>query len=158
MQDNTLQYNIIRIEANKSTIMRESVSEKVEGPRPMACSRDKQQWESLTIKKRGVRWPTEALYVLPLSRNGNRMVNSLLENVVVLFWTGAWNWSINSLTPSALHDVMMWKTSNKNHKTMTSGKTKVLQHNNRHFQSLLCQGSCKNFWVYWGTGVPLYPT
>ena len=28
------------------------------------------------------------------------------------------NWSINSLTPSALHDVMMWNTDNKNHKTL----------------------------------------
>ena len=31
-----------------------------------------------------------------------------------------WNWSVNSLNPSALHDVMMWKTDNKNHKTMAA--------------------------------------
>ena len=29
-----------------------------------------------------------------------------------------WNWSINSLTLSALHDVTMWNTDNKNHRTM----------------------------------------
>ena len=30
------------------------------------------------------------------------------------------NWSINSLIPCALHDVMMWNTKNKNHRTITS--------------------------------------
>jgi len=30
--------------------------------------------------------------------------------VLLLFQTGARNWSINSLTPSALHDVIMWNT------------------------------------------------
>ena len=29
------------------------------------------------------------------------------------------NWSIDSLTPSALHDVMIWNTNNKSHKSMT---------------------------------------
>jgi len=29
------------------------------------------------------------------------------------------NWGTNSLTPSTLHDVMMWNTDNRNHKTMT---------------------------------------
>jgi len=58
--------------------------------------------------------------VFPLSRNDSRTANSLLGNVVLLFQTGAWNWSINFLTPSTLHDVMMWNTDNKNHKTMTS--------------------------------------
>ena len=29
------------------------------------------------------------------------------------------NQNINSLTPTALHDVMMWYTDNKNHKTTT---------------------------------------
>ena len=45
---------------------------------------------------------------------------------VVHFWEpGTWkisspqNWSINSLTPSTLHEVMMWNTKNNNHKTMT---------------------------------------
>lgn len=28
------------------------------------------------------------------------------------------NWRINSSTRKALHDVMMWTTDNKNHKTM----------------------------------------
>jgi len=41
-------------------------------------------------------------------------MQSLLEDVAaLLFQTGAWNWSINSLTPSALHDVMMWNADNK---------------------------------------------
>ena len=94
--------------------MRERVSEKAEGLTLMACSRDKQQRESLTIEKRDIRWPTEALYVFRLSRNDNRRVNSLLGNVVLLlYWTGARNWSINSLNPSALRDVMMWNTSNQ---------------------------------------------
>ena len=31
-----------------------------------------------------------------------------------------WNWSINSLNPSALHNVMMWNTDNKNHKAMAA--------------------------------------
>ena len=30
--------------------------------------------------------------------------------LLLLFQTGARNWSINSLTPSALHDVLMWNT------------------------------------------------
>jgi len=47
--------------------------------------------------------------LFPLSRNDDRTVNSLLMNVL-LFQTGAWNWSINSLTLSALHDVVMWNT------------------------------------------------
>jgi len=34
-----------------------------------------------------------------------------------------WNWSINSLTPSALHDVMMWSADNQNHKPMTLSKS-----------------------------------
>jgi len=29
------------------------------------------------------------------------------------------NWSSNSLTPSTLHDVMMWDTDNKNQRTTT---------------------------------------
>ena len=33
--------------------------------------------------------------------------------VFLLFWTGAQNWSINTLTPSALHDVIMCNTSNQ---------------------------------------------
>ena len=44
-----------------------------------------------------------------------------LGNVVLLlFRTGAQNWSINTLISSALHDVMMWNTSNQkseNHDT-----------------------------------------
>jgi len=79
----------------------------------MACGQDEQQWESLMMEKRAARWPLEALSVFPLSRNDNSTVNSLLGNVVLLFRRGAWNWSINSLTPSALHDVMMWNTSNQ---------------------------------------------
>ena len=52
-------------------------------------------------------------------------IQSLLEYLVLHFWESAtwkiispWNWSVNSLTPSAFHDVMMWNTNNKNHKTM----------------------------------------
>jgi len=33
--------------------------------------------------------------------------------VVLLFQTGAQNWSINSLLPSALQDVMMWNANNQ---------------------------------------------
>jgi len=111
---------MIRTEANKSNTMRERVSKKAEGLTLTACGWDEQQRESLTIEKKDVRWPTEALYLFPLSRNANRTANSLLGNVVLLFWTGTRNWSINSLTPSALHDVMMWNTNNQksqNHHT-----------------------------------------
>ena len=38
---------------------------------------------------------------------------SPLGNVVLLFRTAARNWSINTLTPNALHDVMMLNTSNQ---------------------------------------------
>ena len=55
MQDNTLLYNIIRIKANKSNIMRERVSEKAEGLTVMVCGRDEQQRESLMIEKRDIR-------------------------------------------------------------------------------------------------------
>ena len=44
--------------------------------------------------------------------------------VLLLFWEpgtqkigSLWNWSINSLTPSALHDVVMWNTNKKIIKT-----------------------------------------
>ena len=47
---------------------------------------------------------------------------------VVLFWepgirkiSSPWKLGIDSLTPSALHDVITWNTSNKNHKAMTPG-------------------------------------
>ena len=39
---------------------------------------------------------------------GNGTVNNL------------WNYTINSLTPSALHDVMLWNSDNKDHKTTTA--------------------------------------
>ena len=55
MQDNTLYISIIRIEANKSNIMREKVFEKAEGLTRMVCSQDEQQRESLTIKKRDIK-------------------------------------------------------------------------------------------------------
>ena len=35
------------------------------------------------------------------------------------------NGSINSLTPSAWHDIMMWNTNNKNHKTMTESNDQI---------------------------------
>ena len=41
------------------------------------------------------------------SDTGNGAINNL------------WNYTINSLTPSALHDVMLWNSDNKDHKTMT---------------------------------------
>jgi len=87
--------------------MRERVSDKkTEGLTLMVCGQDKQHRESLMTEKRVIKWSTVALCVFPLSRNDNRTVNSLLGNVVLLlFWTGAWNWSISSLTLSALHDL-----------------------------------------------------
>lgn len=34
--------------------------------------------------------------------------------VLLVFWEpGTRNWSVNSLTPNALHDVMMWSTDNQ---------------------------------------------
>ena len=49
-----------------------------------------------------------AYVVLLFSEPGTRKIDS------------PWNWSINSLAPSALHDVIMWNIDNKkNHKTMT---------------------------------------
>ena len=51
-------------------------------------------------------------------------MQSPLGLVVLIFWEpGTRNWSINSLTPNALHDVMMWSTSDEksqNHKTVTA--------------------------------------
>jgi len=38
---------------------------------------------------------------------------SLRYVVLLLFWTGTQNWSINTWTPSALHDVMTWNTDNQ---------------------------------------------
>ena len=55
----------------------------------------------------------EQFLSFPLSRNGNTTVHSSLGDVVLLFRTGASNRSINSLTPSALHDVLMWNTDNQ---------------------------------------------
>ena len=42
------------------------------------------------------------------SDTGNGAINNL------------WNYTINSLTPSALHDVMIWNNDNKDHKTRTA--------------------------------------
>ena len=60
----------------------------------------------------------EAMTYLPL------WTQSPLGYVVLLFWetdmvVSPQNWSINSLIPRALHNVMMWSTYNKNHNTMT---------------------------------------
>ena len=64
----------------------------------------------------------QGLVCVPLSRNGNSAANSLLGDVVLLlFQTGAQNWSINSLTPSAL---LYGIPVTKNHKTMTDVKEK----------------------------------
>ena len=57
--------------------------------------------------------------------------------VLLLFWTGARNWSINSLTASALHDVMMWNTNNQkseNHDKASAvvAAENVIQKKNRH--------------------------
>ena len=56
-------------------------------------------------------------------------MQSPLGYVVILFWEpgirkvgGPWKWGINSLAPSALHEVMIWNTNNKNQKTMTLAK------------------------------------
>jgi len=53
-------------------------------------------------------------------------MQSPLRYAVPLFWEtgiqkigGPWKWVINSLTAHALHDVMMWNTDNKYHKTVT---------------------------------------
>ena len=55
----------------------------------------------------------EWLFSFALSGNGNRTANSPLGDVVLPFWTGTWNWSINSRTPSALHDVTVWHIHNQ---------------------------------------------
>ena len=63
---------------------------------------------------------------------GNRNINNVKSSGVCSFYffssedqvpgtiRDPQNWSINSLTPSALHDVIMCNTDNKNHKTMTT--------------------------------------
>lgn len=59
----------------------------------------------------------------PLNGKQNR---SPLGNVVVLFLrtrNPERSWSINSSTPSALHDVIVWNTTDKNCKTVTLGIT-----------------------------------
>jgi len=93
------------------------------------CAQNKRPYAELKVKCLGsahihtVReWGRESLVTcgshLPLW-----MWSALWYVVLPLFWEpGIWkvvspqNWSIDSLIPHALHDVMMWNTDNKNHK------------------------------------------
>jgi len=68
-------------------------------------------------------------YLSLWTENGNRTVKSPLGYAAVLHFWDRYTWnnpqyrSTNSLSPSALHDVMTWSTDNKNHKTVTLGHT-----------------------------------
>ena len=42
--------------------------------------------EKLMVEKREVKGPTKGLHLFPPSRNNNNTANSLLWNVVLLFW------------------------------------------------------------------------
>ena len=63
-------------------------------------------------KGRDVSWPANSIIFLSEQK-------TVTEQRIVLWkmffssGTGSQNWSTNSLTPSALHDVMMWNTNNK---------------------------------------------
>ena len=58
-------------------------------------------------------------------KSSGRCSSSLLRNAP----NNAQNWSINSLTPSALHDVLMWNTDNRNHKPIGVKSTQVVCYN-----------------------------
>ena len=82
-----------------------------------------QRWAE--IKRRAVLWLPSS-FIFPSELETEMEQRSLLGYIVLfLFWerytktiNNARNWSINSLTPSAPHDVMMWNTDNKNPKIL----------------------------------------
>ena len=89
-------------------MMRESV-QKVERPHHNAEVRHAVGSSSREERQR----KREGLMTLPVVISPLRMQSSLGYVLLLLFRTGAQNWSINSLTSSALHDVMMWNTDNQ---------------------------------------------
>ena len=117
MQDRTIYYNIIVIEANKSNKTRECLK-----PEALLWTEGEMAGEHThTLPGSERASPVTCGSYLPL------WTQSPLEYVVLLlFWEPGIqkvvrprNWSIYSLIPRALHDVMMWNTDNKNHKAMT---------------------------------------
>ena len=79
----------------------------------------------MSRKGKGGRFVTcEQFYLSLWTENGNRIVKIFWElfsseNQVPGNIDNPWNWSTYSLTPRALHDVVIWYTDNKNHKTVT---------------------------------------
>ena len=73
------------------------------------------------IKKGEGKWSVDSSY-LSLWAEMVTEQRTVLQEMSFFFSSGTdtQNWSINSLTPSALHDAMMWNTNNKNHKTQRS--------------------------------------
>jgi len=133
--DNTIQHNTIRIEASESNKMR-----KCPNWRPYSKAEGKMVGDRVLLgsEKERSSWPSRSSTSLPLGVKSSREFSPLhptpspSKNQAPRN-SGLMNQNINSLTPSALHDVMIQNTNNKKtHKSHDSGIVDiVIFHENR---------------------------
>lgn len=110
IQDNTIEYNIIGIEPKKSNKWDR------ERPKPKALLsiEGKTAGEHIHTARQ---WERESRHLWVLSSHLNAKSFGVCSSSSLL-WTrypevSPWNWSISSLIPGALHDVMTWNTDKK---------------------------------------------